>query len=232
MSHQEKSAYFNELKAAGVKFDRHYREYTTEELKAAALKLRETTGIHPPAPEPKPKRPEAEYGGLKPKPPESEYGGLNAYNSDDEEPLYTDEQGRIWYREEVQKPATPRPRARRVLSYVDPGTKVEKISSGSYVETIEVAGDERRTAEVKITLPSYQVGIYKDPRFPFKIHVYNDRRGFDLFDVQKFYGGADLVPESVLRMYVENDLCYDITSTIRTIQQEYRSLQLQKGMKQ
>ena len=83
-----------------------------------------------------------------------------------------------------------------------------------------------KPAEVKITLPSYQVGIYKDPRFPFKIHCYNGREGFNLFEVQRYYGGAELVPEECKRVYIENDLCYDVRTVIRAIQSEHRQLQL------
>ena len=80
--------------------------------------------------------------------------------------------------------------------------------------------------EVKITLPSYQVGVFLDPRFPFKIHTYNGAQGFDLFDIQKYYGGSDLVPSEIKRVYVSNDLCYDIRTTIRAIQNEAREIQL------
>jgi hypothetical protein len=79
---------------------------------------------------------------------------------------------------------------------------------------------------VKITLPSYQVGIYKDPRFPFKIHTYNGREGFNLFEVEHYYGGSELVPATCKRVYIENDLCYDVRSVIQSIQNEYRQLQL------
>jgi hypothetical protein len=81
-------------------------------------------------------------------------------------------------------------------------------------------------AEVKVTLPSYQVGIYKDPRFPFKIHCYSDREGFNFFEVADFYGGVELVPQECKRIYIENDLCYDIRSVVRAIQNEHRQLQL------
>lgn len=145
-----------------------------------------------------------------------------------DEPIRVDEQGRTWYQEEVRKPAYPKPRGRRVLKYMDTGVKTETVQNGEYVETFEVAGvGDPKPAEVKITLPSYQVGIYKDPRYPFRIHCYNEREGFDLFEVQDFYGGAELVPETVKRIYIENDLCYDIRSVVRTIAAEHRHLQLQ-----
>jgi hypothetical protein len=154
---------------------------------------------------------------------------LNQGDGSELTPIRTDENGLVWYQEEVRKPAFPKPRGRRVLKYMESGVKVETVQSGEYVETFEVADGRaaRRESEVKITLPSYQVGIYKDKRFPWKIHVYNEVRGFDLFEVQNYYGGAELVPQEIKRMYVENVLCYDIRTTVRAVQTEYRQQQLQ-----
>lgn len=148
---------------------------------------------------------------------------------DEDEPLFVDDEGLEWYRREVRKPAFPKPRGRRVLTYVDKGFEEKTVKNGEYVETFEVASENgpARTAEVKITLPSYQTGVYKDPRLPFKIHVYNDVRGFDLFDIWDYFGGETLVPDEVKRMYVSNDLCYDIRSVINYIEAEHRRLQLQ-----
>ena len=144
-----------------------------------------------------------------------------------DEPIRTDEFGRVWYQEEVLKPSYPKPRGRRVLRYQETGVEQVTVQEGQYTETFEIAGSgPGQAAEVKITLPSYQVGIYKDPRFPFKVHTYNGTEGFDLFEVQEFYGGAELVPPTVKRMYVENHLCYDIRSVVRTIEAEHRQLQL------
>jgi hypothetical protein len=142
-------------------------------------------------------------------------------------PIRIDEAGREWYQEEVKKPSYPKPRGRRVLRYQETGVEQVTVQDGAYTETFEVAGSgPGQAAEVKITLPSYQVGIYKDPRFPFKIHTYNGIEGFDLFEVEEFYGGSELVPATVKRMYVENHLCYNIRSVIRTIEAEHRQLQL------
>ena len=164
--------------------------------------------------------------------PRDKYAAQRAYQPNEgETPIRTDEAGRVWFREEVRKPATPQPRARRKITYVDTGVKKETVVDGRYIETVEVAGDRHTTEMVKITMPSYQVGVYADPRFPFKVHVYNNNRGFDLFDVQQFYGGGDLVPTDILRVYVGNDLCYDIRSTIRSIQSEYRAQQLRGAIK-
>ncbi len=218
MSQGEKSELYNELKAAGVKFDRHYREYNTEELQAAVTELRLQPGYQPPEPVARPMQVERD--------PE-ELAAQRAYHAGEGElPIRTDENGLVWYREEVKKPAFPKPRARRKLTYLETGSKTETVVNGRYIETFEVAGSEQRSGEVKITMPSYQVGVFLDPRFPFKIHTYNGLRGFDLFDVQKFYGGGDLVPPSIKRVYIANDLCYDIRTTIRAVEEEYRQSQL------
>lgn len=134
----------------------------------------------------------------------------------------------VWFQEEVTKPAFPKPRGRRVMTYVETGVRVDRAKEGDYVESFEVAGNEQaRTAEVKVTLPSYQVGCYKDPRFPFKIHVYQDNTGFDREEIEKFWGGRELVPSWVKKKYVENVLCYDMGSVITEINREHRDLVLQ-----
>jgi hypothetical protein len=244
MSQSEKSAYFQALKAKGVPFPKHYREYSTEELKQAYDMMVEAGEAEPlnfqepeppPAEEPPPSdffnlppsatQPQRSQPPVMPKDP-GEMAGQRQ-NSQGGEPIRTDEFGRVWWQEEIRKPAFPKPRGRRVLTYMETGTKTVQARSGDYVESFEVAGDAApRVAEVKITLPSYQVGIYSDPRFPFRIHCYNDKEGFDLFEVQEYYGGAELVPAEAKRMYVENDLCYDIRTTVRAIESEYRRLQL------
>jgi hypothetical protein len=135
---------------------------------------------------------------------------------------------RVWYQEEVRKPATPQPRGRRVLQYTNPGTETKTITlEDGTIESFEVAGRGTRTAEVKITMPSYQVGIYADPRFPFKVYTYGGVNGFDFFEVQEYYGGAELVPATIKRMYVANVLCYDIRTTVQAIEAEARQLALQ-----
>lgn len=145
-----------------------------------------------------------------------------------EDILFVDEEGRAWLQKEVLKPAFPKPRGRRVLRYADPGVVKQSAKEGEYTETFEVAGDPRNAvpSEIKITLPSYQVGIYRDPRFPFKVITYNGNSGFDRQEVENFYGGAELVPPVARRAYVENVLCYDMRSVIRAINEEFRQLQL------
>ena len=151
---------------------------------------------------------------------------------DPEDILRIDELGRQWFQEEVRKPAFPKPRGRRILKYIETGVRKVTNQAGEYVEEFEIAGnDPGRPAEVKITLPSYQVGIYRDPRFPFKVHCYDGREGFDFFEVNDFYGGSELVPDIVKRVYVENELCYDIRSVVRAINEEHRQLLLSGRIK-
>lgn len=148
----------------------------------------------------------------------------------DPDVIRVDDFGRQWYQEEVRKPDYPKPRGRRVLKYLDTGVQRKTEINGEYIETFEVAGEgPGRPAEIKITLPSYQVGIYKDPRFPFKMHCYNGREGFAFFEVQDYFGGAEMVPPTCKRVYIENELCYDPRSVINTIQTIHRQLVLQGG---
>ena len=269
MSQSEKAAYFRALKAAGVPFDRHYREYNTEELKAAygalgdAAPPLEAKEPEPAAPPPAPavQQPYAEepaepvdpeaaafFGFNEPEPvlnahaeaatrpavpvahaDPNEMAGARQNSKPDDEPIRVDpDTGRLWYQEEVRKPGYPKPRGRRVLNYMDPGVEQRTAQAGEYKETFEVSGDPRnaRPAQVKITLPSYQVGIFKDPRFPFKVITYNGNEGFDLFEVQDYYGGPELVPAGIKRKYVENVLCYDIRTVVQAINAEFRQLQL------
>lgn len=225
MSQSEKAFYFQALKEAGVEFDKHYREYKTAELKQAYDKLPEAAVYTDPT-LPVPQRPAA-AAPVAPRDP-NEMAGQRLNTKDELEPIRTDELGRIWYQEEVLKPAYPKPRGRRVLKYSDPGAVEKTVTNGLYTETFEVAGDpsNARPAEVKITLPSYQVGIYKDPRFPFKVFTYNGQQGFSLFEVRDYFGGSELVPAEIKRVYVENALCYDIRTTVRAIEAAYRQLQL------
>lgn len=243
MSTRYKGILYKQLRDSGGPITRHYREWTVDELKAAlqARGIEPSTDSAPQQEEPPP----ASYFGLEdptpapaekleettvvmsstPDPDELPGQRLNTNALDDV--IRVDEHGRKWHQEEVRKPAYPKPRGRRVLKYMDTGVRTETVQQGQYVETFEVSGNEaQRPAEVKITLPSYQVGIYTDPRFPFKIHCYDGREGFDFMEVQAYFGGSALVPDSCKRVYIENELCYDIRSVVRTIQAEHRHLQL------
>jgi hypothetical protein len=230
----QKADLYNALKASGAQLTTSYARYTVDELQEEL----QAAGVYEPLPEhvitdgpapPLPTPEERPYMGapLQDKADPEEMPGQRLNTIADDEPIRIDEQGRAWFQEEVRKPAYPKPRGRRVLKYIDRGVMTETVQNGEYVETFEVAGvGAPHPAEVKITLPSYQVGIYKDPRFPFRIHVYNEREGFNLFEVHDFYGGAELVPAECKRVYIENDLCYDVRSVVRAIQNEHRQLQL------
>lgn len=238
----QKSDLYNALKASGKPLSTSYALYTVDQLQAELAFYQVPTPEVQELEEPEAALPEErpiaeEYARYdtamaqdKPTPqaqdPE-EMPGQRLNTKAEDEPIRVDEQGRLWYQEEVLKPAYPKPRGRRVLTYMDRGVVTETVQNGEYIETFEVAGKGAgKPAEVKITLPSYQVGIYKDPRFPFKIHCYNGREGFNLFEVAEYFGGTELVPEEVKRVYIENDLCYDIRTVIRAIQSEFRQLQL------
>lgn len=281
MSQGSKSAHYQALKAAGVKLERHYREYTTDELaqlcEAAGVEVEvpepavrnapppkndeiaeikqqiaglgsmisqlasivASTPAPAPAPtrEPEPAKPTRQAHRNEPipqkptQPDPHEHAGVTLNTHAEDEPIRKDEHGNLWYQNEVNKPGYPKPRGRRVLRDMNPGTVTETIKvAGGYTETFEIPGDptHAKPMEVKVTLPSYQTGIYKAPGMPFKIHTYQGARGFDWDDVNRFYGGADLVPSSIKRTYVSSDLCYDMTTTIRAIEDEYRERVLKK----
>lgn len=221
MSQGDKSALYKALTQAGWKPEKHYREYSTADLESIANQmLGEAARTKPTNPEPK--------GPIRQEQPRSAAQVV----SDMRTPIRTDPDGKVWYADEVRKLASPGPRKRRKLSYVDHGTKVETVQIGQFMESFEVAGDVVRTEEVKITLPTYQVGLYRDPRLPFLIHVYNNNRGYDLFEVIKYYGNSpDLVPQEIQKTYVGNDLCYDIKTTNRAIENEARQLRMRGLLK-
>ena len=227
---------YRELKELGGPVTRPYNQYNIAVLEGEVARARElgspgtetdeepVTDMEWSEPE-EPSDPDERIPVSLPDPDELPNQRINT--KDEESVIRVDEQGRRWLQEEVRKPAYPKPRGRRVLTYLETGVKTETVQNGEYVETFEVAGDRAtRPSEVKITLPSYQVGIYRDPRFPFRVHCYNGQEGFNLHDVNDFYGGSELVPYGVKRIYIENDLCYDIRSVVQAINSEYRQIQL------
>ena len=228
MSQGDKSALYKALTQAGWKPEKHYREYSTADLETIANQMLGEAARTKPA-DPEPKSP------IRQEPPSSRWEQPRPAApvvADMGTPIRVDPDGKVWYADEVRKLASPGPRKRRKLSYVDHGTKVETVQIGQFMESFEVAGDVVRTEEVKITLPTYQVGLYRDPRLPFLIHVYNNNRGYDLFEVIKYYGNSpDLVPQEIQKTYVGNDLCYDIKTTNRAIENEARQLRMRGLLK-
>ena len=240
MTQQEKKVLWDELKAAGVEFPKHYREYSTSDLEGAVQQLHEMQE----AANEEPDEEEEVYDGPAfifpekvepaPRPQDREpdkIAGIRQ-NQDELEAIRVDpDTNWTWYQDEVRKPAMATPRARRVLKYVDPGVRKQEVvdANGSVIETFEMPGDEQRQSEVKITMPSFQVGIYKRPDYPFKVHVYNSKEGFDYFEVADYFNGPDLVPESIKRIYVSASLCFDIRTTIREIEKQYRETVLKQG---
>jgi hypothetical protein len=160
----------------------------------------------------------------------AERAGLTFNTHGPDDPLRIDSLGRVWYMDEVQKPAIPKARMTRKVKSISNNVVVQerRDASGHLEESFEVAGEVRSDIEIKITLPSMQVGIYFDPRMPFKIHQYNGRRGFDYNEIRDFYGGLDLVPSSIQSktMYVGTDLCFDMNAVRDTMERELRDRQL------
>lgn len=159
---------------------------------------------------------------------EDTYAGLRQNTKQADEVIRVDDRGREWLQEEVRKPAYAKPRARRVTRYMDTGTETRQVGSGGQFESFEVAGKLERPAEIKTTLPTFQTGIYRHPSYPFKVHTYGGREGFDLFEVRNYFGGADLVPEEIKHVYISQDLCYDIRTTKRAIDELYRRMVLNR----
>ena len=241
MTQATKGALWNELKEAGVKFPKHYREYSMNELISVKNKLdQRQAALNQPAiqlPE-TPRQPvpfavpETETHAVRnPVPTPDTVAGLRQNTHADMEPLRVEPNGRIWYQDEVQKRSFAAPRGRRIIRYNDPGVQMKThVNPDGSSESFEMPGDRSIPSEAKITLPSHQVGIYRDRNSPFRVHTYAGQRGFDLFDVEEFYGGADLVPEGVKRIHVYTSLCYDIRSVIRAIKEEHRELVLRKDI--
>jgi len=142
------------------------------------------------------------------------------------QPIRVDLQGRIWFLDEVPKPSIPKPRMTRTQRYIDPGVKQEAtyLPDGHLDEIYEVAGDSHRELTIKTTLQAFQVGMYRDPRFPFDLHSYNGALAFDFDQVNQYYGGLTLIPRSIKTTYVGGQLCYSIPTVRETIQQQYNAL--------
>lgn len=147
--------------------------------------------------------------------------------------IRADEHGRIWFREEIGPEVARNRRLRKRITQVVPDkVEVKQIQAGEYIETIEVVGEGTRSLDAFITMPPTQVGIYLDPRFPWKIFTYNGSLGFSYGDVNTYYGGVEFVPSTVKKKFVGNMMAYDIKSAISTVERKYRELQLSRSMPQ
>jgi hypothetical protein len=236
-----KSELWHKLKGAGAQFSRPYVQYKLAELEALNNSYEAWLKDHPngesPDGPPVSERHVPQKSGPQPNIPvvhrdPDEMAGQRLNTKADDEPIRIDpDTGRIWYQEEVRKPANAKPRGRRVITQRNQGVKTVTVNdSKDTTETFEIAGDgHTQTTVIKVTLPSWQVGKYRDKRFPFMIITYGGAEGFDLFEVEKFYGGPEMVPPSIKRIYVANTLCYDIRLTIQAIQTEDRRNQLARG---
>lgn len=210
MASTDRNELWQALKAAGYKFEKKYQEYTGDELKAIyndlLRKQAARTGVQ---------------GSAKDK------DELPTQRRADElTPIRTDENGRIWYQEEIQKSTLAKPRGYRVYREIGTGVKTITIDGDDgYTETIEIPDGTRKPLEAKVGIPTWQVGIYKEPQFPFRTIEYRSARGFLRQDVEAYFGGPDVLPEGVETMYVGNLIAYPIREVIVAIQREYNALQ-------
>lgn len=210
MASTSRSELWQALKAINYPFTKKYAEYTVDELEAIHQQLL--------------KQAEAKTGVVGRAKDQSEVPTQR--RADELTPIRTDETGRIWFQEEIQKSSLAKPRGYRVFREMGTGVKLETIDSGDgYTETIEVPDGTRKPLEVKVGIPTWQVGIYKDPQFPFRIVEYRTARGFYRQDVEEFFGGPDVLPENIKTSYVGNLLCYPIRDVVIAINREYNMLQ-------
>lgn len=228
MTQQERKGLWDALLAEGWSPTKHYREHSVQELqdqlvavRAAKAQTKTETSDDSAA-----YRIEAEIDALREVPADT-VPGIRLNTHGEEKPLRIDADGKIWYKDEIGKPATPTERGKRILDYVDPGVKTVHVrdSNGSIVESFEMPGEQKRIAQAKVSLPAYQTGLYRDPALLgefFKIHTYRGKQVFDLFDVQRYFGGPRAVPQVCKRDYTDTVLGYDIESVLQAIQDEYR----------
>lgn len=213
MAQAERAQLYQELKAAGYSFGKHYREYTQQELEKikdkVSQEIRERTGIAV-APKDETELPTQRRG----------QEGV---------PIRTDLEGNIWFQEEILKSGSPKPRGYKVHRERGATLKEVTIDSGDgYTETFEVGEASERPFEARVGTPTWQVGKYRTPNLPFMIYVCRDVRGYDREEVENYFGGKDVLPENVVTIYVGNHLCYDIRSVNTAIQREHNML-LRKG---
>lgn len=210
MAATTRSELWQALKSIGYPFSKSYKDYTQDELQAIHLELL---------------RQQAAKTGVEGRAKDADELPTQR-RSDDMAPIRTDVDGRVWYQEEIQKSTLAKPRGYRVFREIGTGVKTQTIDAGDgYTETIEVPDGSRKPLEVKVGIPTWQVGIYRDPQFPFRVVEYRTARGFFRADVEEFFGGPDVLPENVSTMYVGNLMCYPIREVIIAINREFNQLQ-------
>lgn len=158
--------------------------------------------------------------------------GIHFYTHSVDDPIRIDSSGKIWFQDEIIKPAIPRPRARRIVNHANAEVVMDEIrdETGHLQESFEVAGQPSGVSQHKVTMATWQTGIYKDPRLPFRLHIYNGVYAFSHRDVAMFYGGTKLIPTAVQKetKYVGGDLCFDLSAVRDSIEREYRERVLRK----
>lgn len=211
MASTNRSELWQALKAVNFPFKKKYQEHTTEELQAlydyVVAQQALQTGV---------------------KGAGKDHDELPTQRRADEmTPIRTDERGRVWYQEEIQKSNLAKSRGYRIFREVGTGVKTVTLPADDegFTETIEVPDGTRKPLEIKVGIPTWQVGIYKDPQLPFRVVEYRSKRGFLRQDVENYFGGADVLPEGIETDYVGNLIAYPIREVIVAIQREYNQLQ-------
>jgi hypothetical protein len=230
----ERKALWDELLAEGWQPSKHYREHSVQELQDNLSQIRQERATKA-QPTPDDFVRQAELDALLETPADT-IAGIRT-STPDEKPIRIDETGKIWYRDYIPKPGYAKERGKRVLEFIDPGVRTAHVKdgNGSIVESFEVPGNAQRPGRATIALPSYQIGLYRDPALLgefFKIHVYGDKRVFDFFDVEKYFGGRHQIPKTCKRDYADTMLGFDIDSVIEAIDNEYRDKVLKKEIKE
>ena len=237
MTQAERKALWDELKEAGFTFTKHYRDYSIPELQESVEQVRQRTAARARSVAENPEDElsfdfaqseiqfQADIDILREQPADR-VPGLRTNTHAGEKPIRIDENGRVWLQDEIRKPSIPTERGKRVLDYVDPGVKTVHVrdGNGSIVESFEMPGDSKKISQARISLPAYQIGCFRDPALLgqfFKIHVYNEKMVFDFFDVERYFGGKHMIPQTVQREYTDTMLGFNIESVLQAIQDEY-----------
>lgn len=216
MSQSERGELYRQLKDAGYTFSKHFREYTLQELKS--IYSQQAAEVH--------RRTGVELAQQDPSEMPSQRRGQ------EDLPIRSDLDGKIWFQEEIVKKGQAAPRGYRIHREMSSDTKEVTITTSEgegYTETFEVAGENKRPMEARVGTPTWQVGKYRIPHLlPFMVVCYREAQGYDRLEVEQFFGGPDVLPENIQTVYVGNLLCYDIRSVNIAIQREHNLL-MRKG---